>query len=99
MADERQAGIMNLPESVSSKYEDKSFVLARSITLGPCFRLQLAGAHEKAPATVYWPSLAEDLYGRSGLGANRYATFLVRSDRTGSESFIDQARARAAASD
>ena len=46
------------------------------------------GVAEKAPAIVYWPSLADNAFG----GVIRAATFVIRSDRAGTESFLNQLR-------
>jgi predicted permease len=46
------------------------------------------GVHENAPAIVYWPSMMNDLYGPGTFDAVRAVTFVVRSDRAGTESFI-----------
>jgi predicted permease len=45
------------------------------------------GVHEKAPAIVYWPPMLGNLN-----GPTRSVTFLIRSDRTGTEGFLDQVR-------
>jgi predicted permease len=50
------------------------------------------GVHEQAPGIVYWPSMMENLYGPSPLNAIRTVTFVVRSDRTGTEGFLNQER-------
>lgn len=50
------------------------------------------GVHDKAPAIVYWPSMMDDLYGPGSLDAVRTVTFVVRSDRTGTESFLKEVR-------
>ncbi len=50
------------------------------------------GVQEKAPAIVYWPSMMDDIYGPSPLNAVRTMTFVVRSDRTGTEGFLNQVR-------
>ncbi len=46
------------------------------------------GVHEKAPAIVYWPTMVGDTY----FGQVRTVTFVVRSDRTGTEGFLNQIR-------
>jgi predicted permease len=48
------------------------------------------GVQEKAPETVYWPSLMEFKPGVPD--STRLATFIIRSDRAGTESFINQVR-------
>jgi len=45
------------------------------------------GVHEKAPAIVYWPPMLGNLN-----GPTRAVTFLIRSDRTGTEGFLNQVR-------
>jgi len=50
------------------------------------------GVHDKAPAIVYWPTMMDDLYGPRSLDAVRTVTFVVRSDRTGSEGFLNEVR-------
>jgi predicted permease len=51
------------------------------------------GVHEKAPEIVYWPPLGAGLFGRGpGPSALREAIFVVRSDRAGTELFLDQVR-------
>lgn len=46
------------------------------------------GVDRQAPAIVYWPPLMNYLYGEKKLDAVRTVTFVVRSQRAGSESFI-----------
>jgi len=50
------------------------------------------GVNEKAPATVYWPPMMEGLFGPGALDAVRSVTFVVRSDRTGTASFLGEIR-------
>jgi hypothetical protein len=50
------------------------------------------GVHEPAPAIVYWPSFGESLYSKRTYYATRTVTFAIRSNRTGSESFLNQVR-------
>ena len=49
------------------------------------------GADEKAPTTVYWPSLMNDFWGNKPFVA-RGAVFVLRSSRAGSESLNAQIR-------
>jgi ABC-type antimicrobial peptide transport system permease subunit len=49
------------------------------------------GVNQKAPATVYWPALAKDLWG-DGVTARRTVAFAIRSSRTGSEAFMKEIR-------
>ena len=47
---------------------------------------------EKAPEIVYWPSLMDGLGGPGGGGVVRTMTFVVRSERAGTEGFLNQVR-------
>jgi predicted lysophospholipase L1 biosynthesis ABC-type transport system permease subunit len=51
------------------------------------------GLQEKAPEIVYWPPLMTNLSGPSPLGAVRTMTFVIRSERAGTESFLNEIRA------
>ena len=48
------------------------------------------GVDEKAPAIVYWPSMMDDPYAAHTIDARRAVTFVVRSNRAGSENFLNQ---------
>jgi predicted permease len=48
------------------------------------------GVHESAPAIVYWPSMMNDMFGPGSNDATRTVTFVVRSDRAGTESFLNE---------
>jgi hypothetical protein len=50
------------------------------------------GVQDPAPATVYWPSMMGDLYGPGTLDAVRTVTFAIRSNRTGTEAFLNEVR-------
>ena len=50
------------------------------------------GVQERAPETVYWPSLMSDLYGPGPVGAVRAVTFAIRSERAGTEAFLNEVR-------
>jgi predicted permease len=49
------------------------------------------GAHEPAPAIVYWPTMMVRFWGNERF-ASRALTFVLRSDRTGTEAFVAQIR-------
>jgi predicted permease len=51
------------------------------------------GLQKKAPEIVYWPPLMKDLYGPGPVQAIRTATFVIRSERAGTESFLNEVRA------
>ena len=46
------------------------------------------GVQEKAPAIVYWPPVVENLFGRAPAQPTRVVTFVMRSERAGTESFL-----------
>jgi predicted permease len=51
------------------------------------------GIQEKAPAIVYWPVLTRNLFVRNGgLLVTRAVTFVIRSERAGTERFLNQVR-------
>jgi predicted permease len=50
------------------------------------------GVQKKAPETVYWPTMMPGLYGPGPLDVLRSVTFAVRSDRTGTQGFLNQVR-------
>jgi putative ABC transport system permease protein len=51
------------------------------------------GLNQPAPAIVYWPSMSAHLNATAGRpNAIRGVTFIVRSDRTGTESLLNQVR-------
>jgi predicted permease len=52
-----------------------------------------SGVYQQAPPTVYWPSMSVFLNASSGQpNAIRQVTFIVRSERTGTEGFLNQVR-------
>ncbi len=50
------------------------------------------GVQEKTPEMVYWPTMMSDMYGIGGPTSWRAVTFAIRSDRAGTESFLNQVR-------
>ncbi|HZV88295.1 MAG TPA: ABC transporter permease [Candidatus Binatus sp.] len=50
------------------------------------------GVQESAPEIVYWPSLTANLFGPGALDAIRTVTFAIRSERAGTESFLNEVR-------
>jgi len=49
------------------------------------------GSQEKAPLIVYWPTMMNNPFG-VGTDVWRAETFVIRSDRTGTETFLNQIR-------
>src|ERR1700676_1763698 len=50
------------------------------------------GVQEKAPEIVYWPPIMENLFGPGPAQAVRTVTFVIRSERAGTESFLNEVR-------
>jgi predicted permease len=50
------------------------------------------GVQEQAPPTVHWPTMMRDLYGPRNFDAVRAVTFVVRTRRAGTESFLHELR-------
>ena len=50
------------------------------------------GVQEKAPEIVYWPPIMENLFGPGPAQAVRTVTFVIRSERAGTESFLKELR-------
>jgi predicted permease len=48
------------------------------------------GVQEKAPAIVYWPTMTEGIYGPHSFDAERSVTFVIRSDRAGTQGFLGE---------
>jgi predicted permease len=50
------------------------------------------GVQEKAPEIVYWPTMMGNMFGPGQVNAMRAVTFVIRSPRAGTQSFLDQVR-------
>jgi predicted permease len=50
-----------------------------------------AGVHQAPPSMVYWPVLAENLFGSTVVGAPS-VTFAIRSERAGTASLVEEVR-------
>jgi predicted permease len=50
------------------------------------------GVQVPAPETVYWPTFLPAQYGGTGLDVTRNTTFVIRSDRAGSQGFVEEVR-------
>jgi predicted permease len=50
------------------------------------------GVQEKAPVIVYWPPMMDGIYGPHSFDATRAVTFVVRSDRAGTEGLLSATR-------
>jgi predicted permease len=51
------------------------------------------GLQDTSPEIVYWPPLMENAFGPGPAQATRTVTFVIRSDRAGTESFLTEVRA------
>ena len=50
------------------------------------------GVQDKAPAMVYWPSMMDGIYGPHTFDAQRTVTFVLRTDRAGTEGLLSEMR-------
>ena len=50
------------------------------------------GLQDKAPEIVYWPPMMEYLFGRKTADTVRTVTFVIRSERAGTEGFLNEVR-------
>jgi ABC-type antimicrobial peptide transport system permease subunit len=50
------------------------------------------GIYQQAPQIVYWPTMSAYLNARAGPNAIKQVSFIVRSERTGTEGFLNQVR-------
>jgi predicted permease len=50
------------------------------------------GVQEKATEIVYWPPMVANLFGRGPAQPIREVTFVIRSDRAGTQSFLNEVR-------
>jgi predicted permease len=50
------------------------------------------GVQAKATEIVYWPPMVENLFGRGPAQPIREVTFVIRSDRAGTQSFLNEVR-------
>src|SRR6266436_4933414 len=51
------------------------------------------GVQDKAPEIVYWPPMMEYLFGRKTADTVRTVTFVIRSERAGTQPFLNEVRA------
>jgi putative ABC transport system permease protein len=75
--------------AVGKRIRQYSFLPWREV-IGVVEDVRENGVTEKAPEIVYWPSMMNNMFGPSPLNAMRIVTFVVRSDRVGSQSFLQQ---------
>jgi predicted permease len=80
------------PSAGIGKHVREFFITPWQEVIGVVQDVHERGVQEKAPEIVYWPSLMSNLYGPGPLGAIRTATFVVRSDRAGTEGFLNEVR-------
>jgi predicted permease len=50
------------------------------------------GVQAKAPEIVYWPTMMGNRFGPGAVGATRTATFVIRSERAGTQGFLEEVR-------
>ncbi len=77
------------PSAAVGKYLRESPNMAWHEVVGVIQDVPEKGVQEKAPEIVYWPPLVQNRYAPPV----RTATFIIRSDRAGTESFLNEIRA------
>jgi len=50
------------------------------------------GVQEKAPETVYWPPMVENLFGKGPAQPIRVVTIVIRNERAGTQAFLGEVR-------
>jgi predicted permease len=50
------------------------------------------GVQAKAPEIVYWPTMMGNRFGPGAVGATSTVTFVIRSERAGTQGFLDEVR-------
>jgi predicted permease len=50
------------------------------------------GVQAKAPEIVYWPTMTSDRFGPGVVGPTRTVTFVIRSERAGTQGLLDEVR-------
>lgn len=81
------------PSAALSKRIREAPSMPWSEVIGVAQDVHETGVDQKAPATVYWPPLVTGFFGSTQKTiAIRDITFVIRSDRAGTESFINQVR-------
>jgi predicted permease len=80
------------PSAAIGKYVREYLITPWHEVIGVVQDVHEKGVQERAPETVYWPSLMTNLYGPGPLGAVRTVTFAIRSDRAGTEGFLNEVR-------
>jgi predicted permease len=80
------------PSAAIGKRVRESRSMPWSEVIGVVQDVHQNGIQEKAPEMVYWPTLMNNMFGPGALNATRAVTFAIRSDRAGTESFLNQVR-------
>jgi len=77
------------PSAAVGKHLRESPKMAWHEVVGVIQDVREKGVQETAPEIVYWPALVIDIFG-TGPRATRAVTFVIRSERAGTESFLNE---------
>jgi predicted permease len=77
--------------AIGKRFREYPSMLWREV-IGVIQDVRENGIQEQAPLTVYWPPVMSNMFGPGPLNAWRTVTFVIRSDRTGTETFLNQVR-------
>jgi predicted permease len=77
--------------AIGKRFREYPSMLWREV-IGVIQDVRENGIQEQAPLTVYWPTVMSNMFGPGPLNAWRTVTFVIRSDRTGTETFLNQVR-------
>jgi len=77
--------------AVSKRLREDSSLPWREV-IGVVQDVRERSVQEKAPEIIYWPPLVENLFGRGPAQPIRDVTFVIRSERAGTEGFLNDVR-------
>jgi len=80
------------PSAAIGKYVREFLITPWFEVIGVVQDFHDQGVQARAPETVYWPSLKADLHGPGPVDAVRTVTFAIRSERAGTEAFLNEVR-------
>jgi predicted permease len=81
-----------LPEAALGKELREFSAMPWHEVVGVIEDVRERGVQDKAPEIVYWPPMMEYLFGNKTAQTLRTETFVIRSERAGTESFLNEVR-------
>src|SRR5437660_9835051 len=85
--------IWGTPEAAIGKQLREFSSMPWHEVIGVIQDVQARGVQDKAPEIVYWQPMMEYLFGGKTADTVRTVTFVIRSERAGTQSFLDEVRA------